>query len=141
MKHHTIPRIITKLIIPMILLFGLYVQFHGDFSAGGGFQAGVIFASGFILYNIIFGIKVGISILSIDMTKSLIAFGVLLYVIVGFMGILLGGNYLEYNALSNTSINGQLLGVFLIELGVGITVCNVMILIFYAFNSNNKERL
>ena len=55
----------------LILLFGLYVQFHGDFTAGGGFQAGVIFAAGFILYNIIFGIKVGQSILSINMTKKL----------------------------------------------------------------------
>ena len=55
MKHHTIPRIVTKLIIPLILLFGLYIQFHGEYSAGGGFQAGVIIASGFILYNIIFG--------------------------------------------------------------------------------------
>ena len=53
MRHHTIPRIVTKLLIPVILLFGLYVQFHGDFSAGGGFQAGVIFAAGFILYNTI----------------------------------------------------------------------------------------
>ena len=59
MKQHTIPRIITKLIVPFILLFGLYVQFHGEISAGGGFQAGVIFASGFILYNVIFGINVG----------------------------------------------------------------------------------
>ena len=54
MKHHIILRIVTKLLIPLILLFGLYVQFHGDFSAGGGFQAGVIFAAGFILYNIVF---------------------------------------------------------------------------------------
>jgi len=43
--------------IPYILLFALYVQFHGDFGPGGGFQAGVIFAAGFILYGLIFGIE------------------------------------------------------------------------------------
>ena len=141
MKHHLIPRIVTKLIIPLILLFGLYVQFHGDFTAGGGFQAGVIFAAGFILYNIIFDIKVGQSILSINMTKNLMAAGLLLYVFVGFLGILLGGNFLDYNPLSSNSVQGQLTGVFLIELGVGLTVSNVMILIFYSFNHIDKEQI
>jgi len=140
MKHRLIPRIVTKLIIPLILLFGLYIQFHGDFTAGGGFQAGVIFAAGFILYNIIFGIKVGQSILSINMTKNLMAVGLLLYIFVGFLGILLGGNFLDYNPLSGNPVQGQLTGVFLIELGVGLTVSNVMILIFYSFNQTDKEQ-
>ena len=30
MNHYAILRIVTKLLIPYILLFGLYVQFHGD---------------------------------------------------------------------------------------------------------------
>ena len=139
MKHHTIPRIVTKLIIPLILLFGLYIQFHGEYSAGGGFQAGVIIASGFILYNIIFGLKVGLSILSINMTKNLMAIGVLLYIAVGFMGIIQGLNFLEYNSLLSSSKEGQLLGIFLVELGVGLTVSNVMILIFYSFNNMGEK--
>ena len=140
MKHHIILRIVTKLLIPLILLFGLYVQFHGDFSAGGGFQAGVIFAAGFILYNIVFGLDVGRSILSSNTAKSLMAIGVILYIVVGFLGILLGGNFLEYNYLSNTPINGQLLGIFLVELGVGLTVSNVMVLVFYSFNDISVEK-
>ncbi len=139
MKHHAIPRIVTKLIIPLILLFGLYVQFHGEYSAGGGFQAGVIFAAGFILYAVIFSLDVAKSILNINMTKSLMALGLLLYITVGFVGILSGGNFLDYNLLSNTKTNGQMLGIFLVELGVGLTVSNVMILIFYAFNNIGKS--
>ncbi len=42
-------RSVVKVLLPLILLYGLYVQFHGDFGAGGGFQAGVIFATGFVL--------------------------------------------------------------------------------------------
>ncbi|MBT6733955.1 MAG: Na(+)/H(+) antiporter subunit B [Gammaproteobacteria bacterium] len=140
MKHHIILRIVTKLLIPLILLFGLYVQFHGDFSAGGGFQAGVIFAAGFILYNIVFGLDNGRSILSSNTAKSLMAIGVILYIVVGFLGILLGGNFLEYNDLSSTPIRGQLLGVFLVELGVGLTVSNVMVLVFYSFNDISMEK-
>ncbi len=49
MRRQTILRVVSKLLIPYILLFALYVQFHGDFGPGGGFQAGVIFAAGFIL--------------------------------------------------------------------------------------------
>ena len=54
MQHHLILKIVTKSLVGIILLFGLYVQFHGDYSPGGGFQAGVIFAAGFILYGVHF---------------------------------------------------------------------------------------
>jgi multicomponent Na+:H+ antiporter subunit B len=49
--------VISKLVIPFILIFALYVQFHGDFGPGGGFQAGVIFGAGVILYALIFGLE------------------------------------------------------------------------------------
>ena len=45
MKHHLILKVITKFMVGVIVLFGLYVQFHGDYSPGGGFQAGVIIAA------------------------------------------------------------------------------------------------
>ena len=32
-------RVVTKVLIGPILLFALYVQFHGDYGPGGGFQA------------------------------------------------------------------------------------------------------
>ena len=74
------------------------------------------------------------------MTKNLMAAGLLLYIFVGLLGILLGGNFLDYNPLSSNSVQGQLTGVFLIELSVGLTVSNVMILIFYSFNHTDKEQ-
>ena len=134
MKDLIILRIVTKLIIPLILLFGLYVQFHGDYSPGGGFQAGVLLASGFILYNIIFGINVGEELLSQRLSKNLMGLGVLLFVGVGIAGMALGDNFLEYNSLGLNSKYGQIMGIFLVEVGVGLTVANVMILVFYAFN-------
>ena len=134
MKDLVILRIVTKLIIPLILLFGLYVQFHGDYSPGGGFQAGVILASGFILYNIIFGINVGEELLSQRLSKNLMGLGVLLFVGVGIAGMALGDNFLEYNSLGLDSKYGHILGIFLVEVGVGLTVGYVMILVFYAFN-------
>ena len=49
MKLDLILRVTTKLILPFMLLFALYVQFHGDYGPGGGFQAGVIAAGMIIL--------------------------------------------------------------------------------------------
>ena len=55
MKHNLVLRMIAKLFIPFILLFALYVQFHGDFGPGGGFQAGVILAAAIVFYALIYG--------------------------------------------------------------------------------------
>ena len=57
MNEHLILRLVVKFLIPFILLFALYVQAHGDYGPGGGFQAGVIFASALILYGIVFGLR------------------------------------------------------------------------------------
>ena len=57
MKRQSILRVVSKLLIPYILLFAFYVQFHGDYGPGGGFQAGVIFAAAFILYGLVFGLR------------------------------------------------------------------------------------
>ncbi len=133
MEHHLVLRIVAKLLIPVILLFGLYVQFHGDYGPGGGFQAGVIFASGFILYALIFGIDNVREVIHPSWVRVLAALGVLLYATVGLVCILNGGNFLGYNVLADNHLDGQHLGIFLIELGVGMTVASTMIMLFYVF--------
>jgi len=139
MNNVPIIRVTTKLLIPAILLFGLYVQFHGDFGPGGGFQAGVIFSSGFILYAIIFGVAKARKVAPSWLTRSFLAIGVLLYSGVGVTSLILGGNFLDYNVLSDDPLSGQHLGITLIELGVGITVASSMITIFYTFAGQDTE--
>ena len=99
MSHHLVLRVIAKLLIPFILLFALYVQFHGDFGPGGGFQAGVIFAAGFILYALIYGVETAAKVAPPGLVSFLIAFGVMLYAGVGIAGLLMGGNYLDYGGI------------------------------------------
>ena len=135
MQHHLVLKVIARLLLPSILLFALYVQFHGDFGPGGGFQAGVIFAAGFILYGLVFGLENVRKVLPPVLVRTLIACGLLLYAGVGVAGIMLGGNYLDYAVLGATPVAGQHLGIMLIELGVGVTVASVMISLFYAFTS------
>jgi multicomponent Na+:H+ antiporter subunit B len=140
MKHHLILHVIAKLMIPLILLFALYVQFHGDFGPGGGFQAGVIFGAGIILYGLIFGLEQAQKVVSPRIVRVLMTGGVVLYAGVGVEGLLLGGNFLDYNVLAHDAVHGQHLGITLIEFGVGTTVASVMIAIFFAFAGRGRRR-
>ncbi|NQU71726.1 MAG: Na(+)/H(+) antiporter subunit B [Rhodospirillales bacterium] len=133
MNDYLVLRVITKLLTPFILLFALYVQFHGDFGPGGGFQAGVIFASGFILYALIFGVENAERILPDGILRSGMAGGVLLYAGVGIVSLLMGGNFLDYSVLQHDPVHGQHLGISVIEFGVGTTVACVMVTVFYTF--------
>ena len=136
MGDNVVIKIISTLMIPLILIFGLYVQFHGEYSAGGGFQAGVILAASFILYDLVFSNENFGFKLSTDVILNFIATGVALYVLVGIFGLLYGGNFLDYSSLSlsNDTSSGQKIGIFLVEIGVGLTVSGVMVLIYKMFN-------
>lgn len=131
-------RVTTKLLIPFILLFALYVQFHGDFGPGGGFQAGVIFAAAFVVYALLFGTHEARRAVSPGIVRFVLAFGVLLYAGVGVAGLLLGGNFLDYNVLAHDPVHGQHLGILLIEFGVGSTVAAAMITIFLTFAGHDR---
>ncbi|MCH7710219.1 MAG: Na(+)/H(+) antiporter subunit B [Proteobacteria bacterium] len=139
MNHHLVLRVVSKMLIPPILLFALYVQFHGDFGPGGGFQAGVIFASAFILYALVFGLETARRVVPEGVVRAAMAVGVLIFAGVGFAGLLLGGNYLNYSVLAENQQAGQHLGITLIEFGVGTTVAAVMITIFFAFAGRSSR--
>ncbi|MGB0955131.1 MAG: Na(+)/H(+) antiporter subunit B [Panacagrimonas sp.] len=133
-SEYRILRVVSKLLVPFILLFALYVQFHGDYGPGGGFQAGVIFAAGIILYGLVFGLKRAQQVLPLALMLRLVPLGVLLYAGVGAVNMLNGGNFLDYDTIDpHHPVHGQHLGILLVELGVGITVTAVMVCIFYAF--------
>lgn len=138
MRHDLILRVVAKLLIPVVLLFGLYVQFHGDFGPGGGFQAGVILAAAVILYALIFGLADARKVAPEPIVESMMAIGVLLYAGVGVAGLLLGGNYLDYFVLDRDPVQGQHRGIFWVEVGVAITVAGVMLKIFYMFAGRGK---
>ncbi len=140
--HHVILRVVSKMLIPIIFVFAFYVQFHGDYGPGGGFQAGVIVAVAIILYALVFGVPSAMHAVPPAFTRSVAALGVLLYGGVGIWALINGGMYLEYNALLNEEPGGhagQHLGILLIELGVLMGVSGSMLTIFYAFAGRVAE--
>jgi len=138
MRHYLVLRVIGKLLIPFMLMFALYVQFHGESGPGGGFQAGVIAAAAIIFYAIIFGLPTARKVVPDRLVETMLAGGVLLYALVGVAGILLGGNYLDYFVLAHDPVHGQERGIFWIEVGVAITVSGVMLKIFYMFAGRRR---
>ncbi len=123
-------------IIPLVLLFALYVQFHGDYGPGGGFQAGVIFGAGMITYGLLRGSTRLLAIVSERWISNGMAIGALLYAGAGVAAMWRGGNFLDYSTLASTATGGQHIGILLIELGVGITVAFTMISLFICFARN-----
>lgn len=138
MSLDLILRIGTKLILPFILLFALYVQFHGDYGPGGGFQAGVIAAGMVILVAITFGLQAAQSIAPQSLVERMVPLGVLIYAGTGVIGLLMGRNFLDYSVLSHEAAHGRELGIFMIETGVLITVSGTMVVLFYAFAERGR---
>ncbi len=136
--NHVLLSVMARVLVPFIMMFALYVQFHGDFGPGGGFQAGVIFAAAIILYGLVNDVASAERVLPLSWLRVFACLGVLLYGGVGVANMLLGGNFLEYGVLAHDPIHGQHYGILLVELGVGLTVFAVMVIIFYSFTKRGE---
>lgn len=139
MMDNGILRVVARFIIPYILLVGLYVQFHGEYLPGGGFQAGIVFAAGWILYVLIYGLERGLEVIPLKAMYGLCAGGALLYAFTGLAGVVLGGKYLEFTPFFASPHAAQQTGIIVVELGVGITVATVGMLLFTMFTRRRAE--
>jgi multicomponent Na+:H+ antiporter subunit B len=133
LRHHLIPKVVGRLLLPFILLFGLYVQFHGEYGPGGGFQAGAIIATGLILHALLEGERAALRSVPAGAMQALVVAGASLYGAVGLACMFLGGSFLDYSVLHPDPVTGRQIGILVIELGVGMTVCGALLSIFHAF--------
>ncbi len=128
------------LLVPLILMYALYVQFHGELGPGGGFQGGVIFATGILVYALIHGRERLRRVISPRAAEVLACLGVLLYGGTGMATMLLGGEFLNYSVFADNPIVGQHVGIWLVELGIGITIVGVVVVVFHLFADARKPR-
>ena len=124
-----------RVMIPFIQLFGLYVIAHGHLSPGGGFQGGVVLGASFILMAIAFDLKTSLRFFSIRANAVMAASGVFIYTGTGVLCALLGGLFLDYSAMDALLALGPVewrsMGVFIVELGVGLAVTSIMASLFW----------
>ena len=112
------------LVVPFILLYAVYVLFHGEVSLGGGFQAGALIALGYILYAMVAGLKINSIKVTQHLSITAAAAGVMIYALTGVLPMLNGGNFLEYGKLpfgAETAAELHATGILHIE--VGVTLC------------------
>jgi len=140
MKQNPVFRVAAKILFAPIIMFGLYVQFHGDFGPGGGFQAGVIIAAAFILHALVYGLEAGRRVISLRVNVWMMVLGVLIYGSVGVASVMKGGLFLDYTALTGSVASGQHIGIIVVEFGVGLTVTSVMLALFHAFAGFVEDR-
>jgi len=136
MDDNVVIRTTAKVLMPFMMMFGLYVIFHGEGGPGGGFQGGVILASAFVLYTLVWGLEESSRVMPRQLSDLLAATGVLIYAGVGVYCMVQGGNFLDYYYLTSAPEDpgaAQALGMTLVEIGVGITVSSVMITLFREF--------
>lgn len=121
----------TRLIVPFIQLFGLYVVFHGHYSPGGGFQGGALFGASIILHRVALGERPSWSVFSLRVGLPLGLAGVMIYTCVGLFGLTSAGHFLDYSALPipipGTVADLRALGILLIEIGVALGVCGLLV--------------
>ncbi len=119
---------IIRRMIPLIMLFGLYIQFHGDFGPGGGFQAGVLFSIGYLLYAFFAGATAARALLPMSFLRFFLGFGVLIYALCGTVSLMFGKNFLDYSVFGS---HGEHYGILIVELGVGVTVFSAVTSIIF----------
>lgn len=134
--NDVIIKVLANFMVPVIILFAVYVQMHGEITPGGGFQAGVILASGVILYVLAFGDAKFLQVINLQFLRVLSAMGVMIYALTGIVPMLRGGAFLDHSKIfEKNNVFSQEFGVFAVELGVGVTVFSVMLVLYFAFSA------
>jgi multicomponent Na+:H+ antiporter subunit B len=129
-----------RVLVPPAQLFGLYVLVHGHESPGGGFQAGVILASTYILLGLSLGPEALARRVNEPWWIAMAATGVLLYAAVGVAGFA-GAAFLDYGALHTADpVRGHWLGILLVETGVSLTVTATLVVIFCRLAAREPAR-
>ena len=126
----------SKLLFPAIILLGAYIFIHGHLSPGGGFQGGVVIATGFLLMLLAYeNFSVGHKSLSIIESLAGIFFAG-----VGLLGMLGGGTFLE-NFLPTGILNNLFSGgiIPLIYIAVGFKVAAELTGVIYTVLNEKGE--
>ena len=132
-----------RMIIPFIQIFALYVIAHGHHSPGGGFQGGVILGASLVLYAIAFDLRSAIRRMGERITAFFCALGVFIYATTGVLCMLYDANYLDYSALANIlgvdPVTARSHGILMVEIGVGMAVMAVMVVLYYNLASAGRQ--
>lgn len=87
-----IVKTVTRLLVGLILLYGIYIVLHGHVSPGGGFAGGFIIALSYILFMLAFGKEEILKRIPQHMISFLESLGALMFLAIALLGFL-GGHF------------------------------------------------
>ncbi len=130
-----IVRVTTRLVVPFIQLYGIYIILHGHLSPGGGFSGGAIFGAGLVLVALSFNLEAGFKQISHQTASVLESGGALGFVLTGLVAIAMGGNFLANRSAGfPMGTAGELFSagaILAITVFVGIKVASTIMTLFY----------
>ncbi len=131
-ENDDIVMLVSRTLSPFIMLFALYVIFHGHYSPGGGFQGGTMLAAAVILIRLAAGEDIAQLQFPRAFALPLGAAGVLIYFGTGVAAMIGGGPFLDYAHLpfAGTTAALRSLGILLVEVGVGLAVVGILVSIY-----------
>ena len=94
-ENDTILKNSTRIILPIILIFGIYVVLNGHLSPGGGFSGGAVLGAGFILYLSAFGFSATERFMNAKSVKIITLVSLLVYCLAKSYSFFTGANHLE----------------------------------------------
>ena len=122
----------TYYLLPILLLFSLFLLLRGHNAPGGGFVGGLVAASAFALHAIAWDVPATQKVLRVS-TGRLIATGLLVATASGLLGMILGMPFLSGLWWAQAiPVVGKLGTPFLFDAGVYLLVCGVALTILFA---------
>ena len=114
-------KLVTALILLISIVLSLNIHIFGKISAGGGFQAGALFASGIIIFEFCNNIR----LISKKHLNIITFVGLSLYFATGITSLFFGGSLFEYSAFHEEY--GHIVGSFCVETAVFCVVSSAML--------------
>ena len=137
-----IARMICRLVVPFIQVYGIYVILYGHLSPGGGFAGGAIVGASMILYALSFNLEEGSKKIPSATAKAMESGGALTFAFAGVVGLLLGYEYLTNLAVGlPAGVPGELISggiIPLISIAIGVKITSTIVTLFYHLIGGEK---
>jgi multicomponent Na+:H+ antiporter subunit B len=136
-------RVVSALMVPFVLVFGVYVIAHGHYGPGGGFAGGVVLAVAVVLARLTLDVEMVRRAFPVWLPIFTMAVGMALFFAAALVPALVGAEVLDYGAVGPEAMEParrRYLGIMVVEVGVGAVVFGGIVMIFEALVASARQR-
>ncbi|MTG97315.1 MULTISPECIES: Na+/H+ antiporter subunit B [Myroides] len=132
----TILRTATNYLLPLLLLFSLFVLLRGHYLSGGGFVGGLIASIAFVLHSFAYSTRRTLRLFQVS-PLLLIPIGLTLSFVSGFLPVILGSPFLTGIWFADSvAVIGSVGTALFFDIGVYLVVIGVVLTILFTISEN-----